>query len=175
MQLTGYHGTSEEGCRGILKDKRFKCSTGKSQWLGDGVYFFQDDRHQAYMFFKFKFGMQNAKRHEEIRVLKADIQAEDDNVIDLVTDEGRQQIDDFKKKFARDFGGRVKYQLTDTALLNLLYQNVPYDLVRAVYDVPGKNKKWAHGYKRVHIQICVKNQSCIDFDSLKEVSCDDFR
>lgn len=52
MQLIGYHGTSEDGCKGILRDKRFKCSTGNSQWLGDGVYFFQDDRHQAYMFFK---------------------------------------------------------------------------------------------------------------------------
>lgn len=178
MQLIGYHGTSEDGCKGILMDKRFKCSTGNSQWLGDGVYFFQDDRHQAYMFFKNKFGMQNVRRHEEIHVLQANIQAEDDNVIDLVTDEGRRQIDDFKRTFEQNFGNTVIHQLTDTALLNLLYKSVPYDLVRAVYDVPSKNKKnkkWEHHYRRAQIQICVKNQDCINFDSLKEVCCDDFR
>lgn len=122
--------------------------------------------------------MQNVRRHEEIHVLEANIQAEDDNVIDLVTDEGRRQIDDFKRTFEQNLGNKLIHQLTDTALLNLLYKSVPYDLVRAVYDVPNKNKKnkkWEHHYRRAQIQICVKNQDCINFDSLKEVCCDDFR
>jgi len=44
----GYHGTTRESALKILASKKFLISKGKNQWLGEGVYFFENDLKQAY-------------------------------------------------------------------------------------------------------------------------------
>jgi hypothetical protein len=39
--FTGYHGTSRESGFNILESKRFIPSTGKKDWLGSGIYFYE--------------------------------------------------------------------------------------------------------------------------------------
>lgn len=172
MDLIGYHGTSKNSCCQILTTGVFHKSTGPDQWLGDGVYFFQDDKHQAYMFYKYKNGMP-PENHENICVISAHIQSPDEEVIDLTTDAGRLLVDQFERRLAEK---HPEYTINDTVLLNMLYQDIRYNLVRAIYLVPkGDKRKGDHRYEIAQTQICVKNLDCLDQDSFEEVCCDDFK
>ena len=44
-RLTGYHGTTLSAAESILSEKRFYISNTNHEWLGEGVYFFEDRRH----------------------------------------------------------------------------------------------------------------------------------
>lgn len=46
MIVQGYHGTSQRAAEEILRDG-FHISRNRYDWLGDGVYFFQDGRTRA--------------------------------------------------------------------------------------------------------------------------------
>lgn len=39
----GYHGTTKESSKKIMKSKNFLKSRGEDEWLGPGVYFFEDE------------------------------------------------------------------------------------------------------------------------------------
>lgn len=43
--ITGYHGTSQSCAAAILIEKHFRESASKKEWLGSGVYFFEDRNH----------------------------------------------------------------------------------------------------------------------------------
>ena len=48
VEKTGYHGTTEDHARSILKEKQFITSTKDTEWLGRGVYFFKHARHAEF-------------------------------------------------------------------------------------------------------------------------------
>ena len=47
LPVTGFHGTTQHSARAILKDG-FRLSQNPYDWLGDGVYFFQDGLERAW-------------------------------------------------------------------------------------------------------------------------------
>src|SRR3990167_10256340 len=57
--ITGYHGTNREDAEQILKEG-FKLSANEYDWLGDGVYFFQDAPHRAWEWVEEHFGTKAA-------------------------------------------------------------------------------------------------------------------
>ena len=63
--VTGYHGTSASAIDGIL-ESGFKASDTKYEWLGAGVYFFEDAPRQAFAWARDRFG-------DEARVLRCGI------------------------------------------------------------------------------------------------------
>lgn len=172
--LEGFHGTSRANADSIIKDKYFKVSGSKRDWLGRGIYFFEKDQHQAFMFAKYR----NHLSDDEIAVLYADINVEKAKFIDLLIDEDRQFIEEYgnclSKKLA-DFKDKIgKWKHLEGYALDYLYSEQPYDVVRAPYDIPSK-KRTIFSFLNAQIQICVKNPQCIDPDSVKEVSCDAYR
>jgi len=42
-----YHGTDFASACNILREKKFRTSTGEHQYLGDGVYFFESSIQEA--------------------------------------------------------------------------------------------------------------------------------
>ena len=46
LRAIGYHGTSRRAARVVLRDG-FRTSRNEYDWLGDGVYFFQDAPNRA--------------------------------------------------------------------------------------------------------------------------------
>ena len=54
----------------------------------------------------------------------------------------------------------------------LYYSGNKYDLVKAAYIPPKRRSDVILEYLPIQIQICVKNVSCIDKDSISEVNCD---
>ena len=42
MLIAGYHGTTRNNAKQILKSKEFKISNGEKEWVGRGIYFYPD-------------------------------------------------------------------------------------------------------------------------------------
>ncbi len=49
-KFVGYHGTKDEAAQKIFESKSFRPSIGEEEWLGKGVYFFEEDYKQAINF-----------------------------------------------------------------------------------------------------------------------------
>lgn len=72
IEFTAYHGTSEASCRNILHGG-WQPSIGIRHWLGDGIYFFENEE-DAWVW---------ARRIRTGTVLAADIRVKDDRMFDL--------------------------------------------------------------------------------------------
>src|SRR5438132_13919141 len=55
MPIRGYHGTSTEGAASILREG-FRVSRNPYDWLGDGVYFWQDAPRRAWEWAAERYG-----------------------------------------------------------------------------------------------------------------------
>ena len=55
-------------------------------------------------------------------------------------------------------------------VLDLMYRIKPYDLVICPYEVPKQKAKQAFRFKPTQMQVCIKDDCCINYDSLEEVS-----
>jgi hypothetical protein len=71
----GFHGTSKASADMILLDKRFLPSNREDEWLGRGIYFFEDDPDQAIDW------CVRARKYKERAILKTIIEAQE--VLDL--------------------------------------------------------------------------------------------
>lgn len=176
--LEGFHGTSRSNANSIIKSKQFHVSGNEKDWLGRGIYFFEKDRHQAYMFAKFR----NRLSDDEIAVIGADIYVEKAKFIDLLLDEDRKFIEEYacclkeKLEALKDKIGSWNHK--EGYVLDYLYKEQPYDVVRAAYRIPKKRSIFPHdvfSYISAQIQICVKESRCINPNSIKEVDCDAYR
>lgn len=176
LNLVGYHGTSKENGEVILSTRKFRIAGTFRDWLGKGAYFFENDRHQAYMFYKFK-DRNNVLEHDKICVIGACLNAE--VCIDLLCDEDRNFIKEYAKKLKQVIKNKEKeigkWKHKEGFVLDMLYRSSPYDFVRAAYMVPKQSKDAICEFEPIQIQICVKNIDCIDKESICEVNCNDYK
>ena len=63
--VVGYHGTSRAAAEAIL-DEGFKASSNRFDWLGDGVYFFQDQPSRAQQWAEERYGSDGVVLEAEI-------------------------------------------------------------------------------------------------------------
>lgn len=174
--IIGYHGTNIVNGRSILTSKEFHIAGTFSDWLGRGTYFFENDKHQAYMFIKFR-EKDKPLVHNDICVLKADMYPV--KLLDLLCDEDRRFIEDYCLKVKEQIEAKSKeignWKHKEGFIIDLLNYNNPIDAVRAGYSVPKAKKNLYLDYSVVQIQVCVKNIDCIDKSSICEVNCDAYR
>ena len=173
VELTGYHGTNKNNGQIILSTKNFIPSGTFKDWLGRGVYFFEDDKHQAYMFAKFKKKLV----HSDICVIEALLKSENGNYINLLCDDDRKFIKEYSEKIKEQIEKKKDeigdWEHKEGFVLDFLYDNGSrYDLVKAAYIVSKKQLDKILEYMPTQIQICVKNVSCINRESIHEVNCD---
>ncbi len=76
IEFTAYHGTSEDSCRRVL-DGGWQPSIGIRHWLGDGIYFFENEQD----------AWDWARRSGNGAVLEADVSVEDARMFDLTKQE----------------------------------------------------------------------------------------
>lgn len=176
VELTGYHGTNKNNGQMILSTKNFIPSGTFKDWLGRGVYFFEEDKHQAYMFSKFK-DYPNVLEHNDICVIEALLKFENDNYINLLCDDDRKFLKEYAEKIKEQIENKKEeigdWEHKEGFVLDFLYDNdSKYDLVKAAYMVPKKQPDKILEYMPMQIQICVKNVSCINKESIHEVNCD---
>lgn len=157
-----YHGTSETQARLIIK-YGFNKSTGERQYLGDGVYFFESSKSQAWMWGR-------KRGYDQVVVLKAVLELR--NCLDFTDFQTRKDVRKFaanlQRKFSEKFGPR--YRLSDAQVINTMAKFTEIDTVRASFTKPdyGTIFPGSRIFDYVQLIICVRNTSCIsDIDIIE--------
>lgn len=159
----GYHGTTRENGKNIIAMKYFHYSVGEKEWLGTGVYFFEDDIIQAKNF------CVKARKYDEWMIIKSEIKAT--KVIDLINSEHlaefRTIANKIRNRYKKQSDGRPR-ELLNSVVLNIMYRANPYEIVRACFVVPKANRIYGTNISPMQIQLCVRDRCCIK--SYEEVS-----
>lgn len=174
VAIYGYHGTYREAAAAILESGKFIESENEYDWLGMGVYFFQDAPIRAWEFAR-------DKHHAEAAVVGAEIRLNLDECIDLLDitwerpllaayESLRRQSKLAKQPFGKVYRqNRSGRHELDCAVINLAVElsepsGVKIRAVRSTFrevdKVPIFNRRSAL-YSHAHVQIAVRDQSCI--------------
>ena len=147
----------------ICRTKFYRYSIKKDEWLGNGIYFFEEERHAVDWCINFKCSADN--NHYMVTI--NEIESDTDNIIDLVDPEQRKmlfvimdRLESTIRKYCRDNNCRA-----DGFVLNHIYDKVhKYDLVRHCFfkeDTYVKKYKGLTRINDIQYQICVRNRDCI--------------
>jgi hypothetical protein len=176
MLTIGYHGCPREiGMRAILKQEGLEPQNKAYHWLGDGIYFWENDPHRA-----LEWAQEKASRDE----------VKEPFVIGAIIDLGRcldinlrenqtpliSSFDSLKVEFesaGRPFLKNKKakgddreinvLRFLDCAVINRLNQSLaqPFDTVRGLFVEGEPIFEGAEIYHKTHSEIAVRNQRCI--------------
>ena len=175
IQVLGYHGTSRANAIRILNDG-FRVSSNDYDWLGEGVYFFQDAPLRASQWAKEQYP-------EEPVVIRALIRL--DNSIDLFDIKWfatlRAAYQSFKTKYERNNlplpsqnptrskAHRLDCEFFDYITQLLLSQDEQVETIRAVFVEGESIFPNSAIFDLAHVQIAVRNTVLIQELQLIEV------
>ena len=175
--LTGYHGTTKENSKSILENgfEMSESQIDNYEWLGDGVYFW-DDIFYAVQWNIIKMERYDNNKNENVlknyKIIKSKIIVNKSKLFEISSPEGSiiyaELKENLKKKFIESgYENLVKklQKQSDKFWTNMLEDNGffdEFDVITAVY----KNEKNNENYKddiilNTQKQICVKNKECI--------------
>ena len=167
----GYHGTTKNAAKQIVNQSNFKVSAKIDDWLGTGVYFFENDCKQAYNFVK------KGRRVADASIIKATLEPE--FVFDLLLTEAVSVFTDVHNKILprliRMYGEDSNIDNYNGLIINYICanSNIHFDMVRGVFPTPKKETIEGTTITPSQIQLCVRKLDCIK--NIKEVSCNDER
>lgn len=175
--LIGYHSTLKENGKNILKNG-FEISESKDdkyEWLGDGIYFWEDDYYAVQwniISMEKNHEPKTIKNLENYEIIKSKLLVNKLKLFELSSPEGSIVYNEFKKRLIDMFikNGYIEQieeleSKSDKFWINLLEDNAffeEFDVITAIY----KNEKNVEEYKddivlNAQKQICVKNKKCI--------------
>ena len=177
--IIGYHGCDKKVCDSVIAGNAFKKSDNPYDWLGNGIYFWENDEKRA---------MEWAREQKRRGKIK------NPSVIGAVLDLGnclnlleRESIEMLRAgyellKFKSEMNGTILPENRDIGnnhdllirerdcaviqqIHNLTQSNIPglqpYDSVRGLF-IEGTEVYPGSGFHtKTHIQICVVNPNCI--------------
>jgi hypothetical protein len=174
--IRGYHGTTQKNARQILENKVMLPSRGSDHWLGDGVYFFEDD------FYAYKWIVQQCSKIykedysekiliKEYQIFEVYLNIETERVFDLRILDNKRYFDCAYQKLLQEKNKieEIKeIELSDGVVINFLFSvldyNKKYDLVIANFILNKNNYQKINsrlGYIE-QVQLCVKNTKIIN-------------
>lgn len=159
LSYVGYHGCDKESGKEVLRSK-FLPSEGDRQWLGDGVYFFENDPVPA------EWWAEQRKKFKEWMVLRSIIEVDVTAILDLLRQDHYKQYQEVLgeiTKNARMYGVDPS-EAKDGAALNFLCRKVSPHLrvIRAAFF--WESDFTVNGHSRIrksHIQLAVRDTGCI--------------
>lgn len=161
--LHGYHGTSLQCANVIVAEKRFHPSTKSSEWMGDGIYFFENDKQEALNWGKYKIRSCNPVAIEcTIRSHK---------LLDMFVKENQLNIAKLIEAIANKYKDENREpEILDALVINMVCAETGYDVVRGPFKLKSQifeRLKDFTRFTRQHVQLCVRTNNCIDWDSMK--------
>lgn len=159
IELVGYHGTLQSKAKKIIKGT-FIISTKKTEWLGQGIYFFGDRRDAKY------WAEQEAKkphnRGEQPYVLRVDIICSESEYMDLDIEDSLDYFDKTLEEIhPKRSGPNFKSNEQARCYYCDLFKRVKGVKVLA-YTFPRMTRsKWALPRVEPQRQICVANNDYI--------------
>lgn len=174
--VIGYHGTKRSIAEAlVLGKKAFQPSTNDDDWLGHGVYFWEYAPQQAWWWARRR--SKNRDWSDEIAVVASMIRL--GNCLDLLDPSNVSLLRDFHGKALTEFKKAGKkmpenanqYKRLDCEVFEYAYTaaekalpGVNIQTARAVYVPTGsKGRAWKRSWihQDAHIQLCVRDLSCI--------------
>ena len=159
-EFVGYHGTRLADGMKILAEGRFAPSVKDVEWLGWGVYFFEEDIDQA------RNWCTKVRCYAEYCIIRAEIKAEVDRILDFTKHGVWEKFLAIKGRFRNTIMMRKPQyrtkEIPDGVFVNLLADKNNIDLIRGVFITPPVEKRYKQGQiAPMQIQLCVRNQECI--------------
>lgn len=153
MFLTGYHGTTLNRAKNILKEKKFTPSSKDTEWLGDGIYYYFDI-DDAY-----KWRNSNAILHSVIKI-------DNDEYLDIDTEEGALVYNLVLALVASLQSKKINTASTveknQCAVMRLLWQKVPeIKVIAASFPAYKTVLKTLIDKRTRRKEFCVRNNDCI--------------
>ncbi|WP_061313691.1 hypothetical protein [Clostridium botulinum] len=165
-EFVGYHGTSHLNAKNIEKQGFIQSPNG---WLGNGIYFFQQNRELARL-----WAFKN-NRDRKIQVLERNIKVKDEKLFDMADTLGEHnslfhklRLDlvgkssklGVKCNFDKD---KIEEQIRkiETQIINTICEKGKYEVVRAATFTKSQYGIDIWSVCPNGIEICVKNDNCI--------------
>lgn len=179
MIVIGYHGTCREYSRKILSDG-FELSRNEYDWLGDGIYFFQDAPNHAMEWAKKVHGKKSVVLATEINL------AECMDLIDLpwanfladIHDNFLYTLKENSIQIPRQTNGahRLDRSVINFAIKTLEESSIKISSVRAAFLEGNPVYPNSALFEKSHIQIAVREQSIIqkvwEYEEVMEIGYD---
>lgn len=172
----------------IKKTNGFQFQTRRDHWLGNGIYFFLDDKLKAEWWAQMavrKYESKNKGKKSSPCVLYLEAKTDINKVIDLNVEAGQKLLDDFAEYLKQqnihinipdddDLSDVEKEHISRCTLMDLLVESGGY--VASCYQFPDRGKPYIFkDLKQYGIinnkgnQFCVYNQQIIDFSTMQTV------
>ena len=183
--IIGFHGCNKKTYeKVIVNNKPLDPSLNTYDWLGNGIYFWEQNLERAKQWAKNKFGKEGAVIGAVID-LGYCLNLMDNNYVPLLK-QGYELLkikceslgDELptnrlgKDKLLRDLDCAVIEEIHDYK--RILYdcndsEGIPFDSVRGLFIEGNPIYEGSELYEKTHIQICVRNPNCIKgyFNPLK--------
>ncbi len=163
----GYRGTSYEWGKKCDKDNEFSYSEKDDEYFGHGIYFFENDYHEAYNWAKYVRRIP----HKKIAVIYSLIEAKADKTLDFLNNKQYREyielLDLFIKRINKeaDYYAEIKNPY-DCQVINLICDKCGFLLVRGTYKLNNEKADdfFDEDYTRFpkhHIQLCVRDEQII--------------
>lgn len=174
--VLGFHGTESSTVNALLSDpsKHLKQSTGKLEWLGHGIYFWENDPLRAYEWAADGNPKSKIKEPDAIGAI-LDLKL----CLDLTTRSGLTEVAEAYSLMAKSYkelgiqlpvnaGGsdKLKREL-DCQVIMAVHKyrednGLPaYDSIRAPFREDTELYPGAGFHRRTHVQVAVRNLDCI--------------
>ena len=160
--ITGYHGTGQAHARDIIRENKFKNSESAKEWLGCGVYFFEDRNHAI--------GWANIRARREndkyAVVLAADISFDADEIFDLDIPRNIIELEKFCEKemqsdtFKRNGAPHFKTHEEQRCFWADFYKETHPNIKVMAYTFDS-TERVISGFPFKQRQLCVNNHSAI--------------
>lgn len=177
--IIGYHGCDRAVCESVINGKSFQKSKNPYDWLGNGIYFWENDRKRA-----LEWAQEQSERGKikEPAVIGAVLNL--GNCLDLMERESIELLRvgysllelksklyniDIPKNYDKGKNKDLLMRERDCAVIQQIHELThstitdmkPYDSVRGLF-LEGDEVYPGSGFrKKTHIQICVVNPNCI--------------
>jgi hypothetical protein len=170
--VIGYHGTRQSTALRMVQGlEGYRRSENRDDWIGHGIYFWEYAPKQAWAWARQR--QANQKWDEEVAVVASMIRL--GNCFDLLDPDNVHELAGLERNFvvAERRAGRAvprnrnKSKYYDCAVFQFAFRaferhGKPVDTCRAVF-VPSAQRLWPFSgiYQNAHIQLCVRNPTCI--------------
>lgn len=180
--ITVFHGTTFESALKILKENHFNKSCNEDDWLGNGIYFY-DNLNNAILYNIRKYINHNAlyptydKLSKERVILVANIEYSDNEIVDFNEIENLQKLLGLWKLFYDKIKNNETYKklkYKDGFMINWLLKKTDFfsgcKILKNTFNLDLRfkrkiskifDKKTKIGYNLTQIFWCILDESCI--------------
>lgn len=156
MFITGYHGTTMDSAKKIIKDNAFLISNKNDEWLGEGIYFYE--KYSDAIKWELK------DKHKSEAVLHVIVEINNDEYIDFDSDEGKKLFEGMMRIIKEEniVIDDKSSQKNQCSTMNYIWQNNPnIKVIFASFPTEKSIYKVMLPYRTLRREFCVRSNDVI--------------